>query len=337
MELVRSSDGFVLISNGQTLFEHSRTQPALFVGSGHARMECYRGNFEIEDYLSARIPLTHATITPKGDEFELGFAADADSAAQVTLITTSNQHGFDLIFHTHDESINRVWIRLPSDAQERVYGCGEQMSYFNLKGRHFPLWTSEPGVGRDKKTEITFKSDVAGKAGGDYYHTNYPQPTFMSSKHYSCHVETTAYADFDFRYAQFHELHVWAVPKKIELRTASCFLDLIEQLSARFGRQPALPEWVYNGVILGLKGGEQSSFTRLENALSHGVNVSALWCEDWAGIRTTSFGKRLFWDWKWSHARYPTLDKRIKELSQRNIRFMAYVNPYLCNDFKCSR
>ena len=46
----------------------------------------------------------------------------------------------------------------------------------------------------------------------------------------------------------------------------------------------------------------------------------------------TSFGKRLFWDWKWSQKRYPGLDKKIEELRARNIRFMNYVSPYLCSD-----
>ena len=63
----------------------------------------------------------------------------------------------------------------------------------------FPLWTSEPGVGRDKTTEITFKADVSGKSGGDYWNTNYPQPTYLSSRRYALHVETTAYSAFDFR------------------------------------------------------------------------------------------------------------------------------------------
>lgn len=95
------------------------------------------------------------------------------------------------------------------------------MSYFNMRGRRFPLWTSEPGVGRDKTTEITFKSDVNGKAGGDYYNTNYPQPTYLSSRRYALHVETSAYSVFDFRNGDFHEIEIWAIPEKIEFSPAT--------------------------------------------------------------------------------------------------------------------
>ena len=44
-----------------------------------------------------------------------------------------------LKFEPMDPGINRFWLRIISDTDEHSYGCGEQMSYFNLKGRHFPL------------------------------------------------------------------------------------------------------------------------------------------------------------------------------------------------------
>ena len=38
---------------------------------------------------------------------------------------------------------------------------------FDLRGRHFPLWTSEPGVGRDKSTHITWQADVTANNDND--------------------------------------------------------------------------------------------------------------------------------------------------------------------------
>ena len=60
--------------------------------------------------------------------------------------------------------------------------------------------------------------------------------------------------------------------------------------------------------------------------------MSGLWCEDWVGLRHTSFGARLFWDWKANDDRYPGLRQRIAELEDRGIRFLGYVNPYLAVD-----
>lgn len=334
MQLKTIDHGFQLVEDGHIYLTHTVENPVFFVGTGCEDIKIYRGNFEINDQIAQRIPLAYAQIETSqtdGGVIHLAYQAGTPTLLSI-LISRTDQGNIKLTLKSGQSNLNRFWIRLDATADEKVWGCGEQMSYFNLRGRHFPLWTSEPGVGRDKSTEMTFLSDKHNKAGGDYYHTNYPQPTFVSSQRYACHVNSTAYADFDFRHQQFHELQVWEIPESIELVKAASFLALVEKLSLRFGRQPMLPDWIYNGVILGLKGGEENSFSRMEHAINCGVPVAGIWCEDWAGIRETTFGKRLFWDWKWSQKRYPNLDTLIPSLKERNIRFLAYVSPYLCED-----
>lgn len=323
LTLTTTPDGFALVLAGRVLLRHSPADPCLFVGRGEARMDMYRGNFDIEDYVVERSPLTHAEISAG----RIAFADAPGQPARLVLTIAGDR----LLVSASDPAINRLWLRVVAEPGEHVWGGGEQMSYLDMRGRRFPLWTSEPGVGRDKTSELTFRADVTGKSGGDYYNTNYPQPTYLSSARYALHIDTTAYAAFDFRHAAFHELEIWAVPEAIELFARPSLLELVEALSARFGRQPPLPDWVYGGAIIGLKDGE-NSFARLEKIRAAGVRVSGLWCEDWVGLRHTSFGARLFWDWQANEARYPGLRQRIAELAEAGIRFLGYVNPYLCAD-----
>jgi len=325
--LAASADGFTLSLAGRVLLRHTHDAPCVFAGVGEERMAMYRGNFDISDYLVERAPLASVSI----DGARLNFSPAADGPVWLTLELEGNDTATTLHVRYAEPRLNRFWFRVCAEPGEKVWGCGEQMSYFELRGRRFPLWTSEPGVGRDKTSPITFQADVQGHAGGDYYTTNYPQPSFLSSRRYAAHVETTAYSAFDFRHDAFHELEIWAAPERLEFHAAAEFPTLVERVSARFGRQPRLPDWLYNGAIIGLKGGADS-FARLETYLAAGTRVSALWCEDWAGVRTTSFGTRLFWGWRWNPARYPDLPQRIADLRARDIRFMGYVNPYLCDD-----
>ncbi len=327
MRILALPDGFDLTLGGRLILRHRRDAPCLFVGRGVARMDMVRGNFDIEDTLTARLPLPVAQVRAAEIGWQIDFSV-AEGQAALASFTVSDGR---IVPHVTDPSLNRFWLRVVAEPEEHVWGGGEQMSYFDLKGRRFPLWTSEPGVGRDKTSEITFKADVMGMAGGDYWNTNYPQPTYLSSRRYALHLETTAYSAFDFRHAEYHELEAWAVPDRIELFAADRFTGLVTQLSDRFGRQPPLPEWVYNGAIIGLKDGN-NSFARLETIRAAGVPVSALWCEDWVGLRETSFGKRLFWDWRANEQHYPHLKAKIAALKAEGIRFMGYVNPYLCND-----
>jgi len=262
MKLINNLSDWRLERHGETLLRSSGSFPMIFVGCGQESVDMYRGNFKIEDYVIERRALSLTALHEQSDGAELEFGDD------LTVRVTLDGDCAVLRFTQKNPSINRVWFRVPAEKDECCWGCGEQMSYFNLRGRHFPLWTSEPGVGRDKTTYVTWRSDVENKAGGDYYNTNFPQPTYVSSRHYYLHADTTAYADFDFRHEDFHELQFWEVPASIRIEAADTFLDLLTKETAFFGRQPELPDWVYNGLIIGVQGGSERSFGLLEKRCS---------------------------------------------------------------------
>lgn len=297
--------------------------PAIRVGRGGADVDMLNGNFRLTDRPEYLYDLAH--VRRIGDNCaELAVDADAPALLRLTL------DGARVALTSLDPALNRWEMCLPAAADEQVWGCGEQMSYLALRGRVFPLWTSEPGVGRDKSREITRTMDAMGMAGGDYWTTNYPQPTFLSSAGHAVHVACDAYQIFDFTAPDCHRLTAWAIPAALEFMLGDP-AALVEQLSARFGRQPPLPDWAIGGAIVGLKAGD-ASFARLDAICAAGASVNALWCEDWCGIRETSFGRRLFWDWQWNPGRYRDLPARIVALAVAGVRFLGYTNPYLAAD-----
>lgn len=327
---VQMKDGeWTVYWSGEPILSHRVSDPLLYVGIGKEKVEMYRGNFQIEDYLLERIPLRYSQVKEVGAGYCIDFYMHIDEEPVMTYLLKVTDEKIHLQLLKSNETYNRYWIRIEASKDEKVYGCGEQMSHFNLRGKNFPLWTSEPGVGRNKNTYVTWQADVKDKAGGDYYHTNYPQPTFVSSKKYFLHVDTTAYADFDFRHDDFHELQIWAEPKNIMIEGASSFLELVQKVSAFFGRQPELPEWTYNGMWLAIQGGTETVQQKLDLAKSYGIKVGAVWCQDWQGERITSFGKRLMWNWKWNRELYPNLDNKLKEWKEQGVRFLGYINPYV--------
>ena len=326
MQLTPTADGFVLHSGAEVWLRHAAGAPCCAIGVGEGRFEMHRGNFDITGTVSARIPLLHATV----EQGCIRLRGTADGPVLLTVTLQVEGPNATLAFAAVP-GFNRLWLHLAATPEERVWGCGEQMSYLDLRGRRFPLWTSEPGVGRDKSTAITQRADAEGRAGGDYHTTNYPQPTYLTSRRVAVHVDTTAYAVFDFTAPDHHALEVWAIPDRLELFTAPALLALVQVLSDRSGRPAPLPEWVHHGAIIGLKDGARS-FARLDAIRAAGACVAALWCEDWSGTRQTSFGRRLFWDWVWQPGRYPDLPAHIARLRAAGVRFMGYVNPYLCVD-----
>jgi len=315
-----------------TVFVHSAENPAIFLGIGDANYDMYRGNFKITDYVIERLPLRQFSVESFKNKEVITFNFDNKPVLKMTVIETPEGR-LKAEFSTLDKAFNRFWFRVNATEDEKVYGCGEQLTYFNLRGKNFPLWSSEPGVGRSKDSYISWLAETKDKAGGDYYNTNYPQPTFVSGNKYFCHLQTTAYADFDFTHSDFHELQCWDIPEYLLLDAENSFPALVENITDLFGRQPEMPDWVLDGVILGIQGGTEITLEKVETAKAAGIEVAGVWCQDWEGIKMTSFGKRLQWDWQWNKELYPNLDTKIHEMKEQGIRFLGYINPYVLEDF----
>ena len=316
-----TEDELIVLYGEEIIIKHHKRHPAFYLGTGSEEIESYRGNYSIEDYIEQRIGLDkyrieEDTITFYHQDIELVVAfKEIDRRINVSLKAT--------------EGFNRFWMRLFAYPEEKVYGCGEQASYFNLRKRNYPLWTSEPGVGRDKHSLTKFYADLNDKAGGDYYTTYYPEPTFVSERKYWAHFDTYAYADFNFRRTNFYELFFWEVPKAFVISYQETFLDVVQDLTAYTGRLPELPEFLLDGIVLGVQGGMETVKSYLDLSLEAGIKVSGLWCQDWAGVKHTTFGKRLFWDWKLNEALYPKLQNEIIELEKKNVSFLTYICPFL--------
>lgn len=313
--------GFDLHFAGRLVLSHRPDRPVLDSARGNPTVEMYRGNFRIEDAPEDRVVPLDCVIGDQAVTLRHG----GKDVARLALV--GHRLTVTLLRPGHD----RITLRWHAEPGEAVWGGGEQMSYLALNGRHFPMWTSEPGVGRDKSTALTQAMDRDGMAGGDYYHTNYPQPTLITSRWLAIHLDESCYSVINCTDPAVHAFEVWRAEAGFELFAADDPRELVGELSTRFGRQPPLPHWAIGGAIVGLKDGARS-FERLDAFIKAGAAVSGLWCEDWAGIRETSFGRRLFWDWRRDNQRFPDLPQRIAALEARGIRFLAYANPYLCND-----
>lgn len=331
ISLIVTDNGFTLSLENRLILRHSQEAPCLWVGEGTADIEMYRGNFNIQDRLHEKIALPDAAVTPLRDGWVIHFTR-ADSVSATLYVSTEPQGRLKLKLENGSSFHNRIWLRLAAHEEDHIYGCGEQFSCFDLRGKPFPLWTSEQGVGRNKKSYITWLADCHDNAGGDYYWTFFPQPTFVSTQKYYCHVDNSCYMNFDFSAPEFHELAFWENNATLRFECAETYVALLEKLTALLGRQPELPDWVYDGITLGIQGGADVCQQKLDAMRKGGVRVNGIWAQDWSGTRMTSFGKRVMWNWKGSDELYPQLSDRIRQWNAEGVQFLSYINPYLASD-----
>lgn len=141
-ELTTSQDGFALSWQQRLILRHSAENPCLWIGAGVADIDMFRGNFSIKDKLNEKIALTEATVSELPDGWLVQFSRGATISA--TLRISADEAGrLKLDLQNDDLHHNRIWLRLAANPDDHIYGCGEQFSYFDLRGKPFPLWTSE--------------------------------------------------------------------------------------------------------------------------------------------------------------------------------------------------
>ncbi|WP_318366041.1 alpha-glucosidase [Enterobacter sp.] len=331
LELNTLPGGFTLTYQQRLILRHTPEAACLWVGAGEADIEMFRGNFSIKDRLNEKIALPDATVNAHAAGWTIRFGR-GDAVSATLKIGLDEAGRLLLTLQNDDASHNRIWLRLAANPEDHIYGCGEQFSYFDLRGKPFPLWTSEQGVGRNKQTLVTWQADCKENAGGDYYWTFFPQPTFVSTQKYYCHLDNSCYMNFDFSAPDYHELAIWENHTTLRVECAPTYITLLEKLTALLGRQPELPDWVYDGVTLGIQGGTDVCQKKLDTMRNAGVKVNGIWAQDWSGVRMTSFGKRVMWNWRWDSNNYPQLDDRIAQWKQEGVQFLSYINPYVASD-----
>lgn len=302
-------NGFDFYFKNFKFFSHRVENPSFEIGIGSAEYKQHHSMFIIKDSIEKRFPLTKYKILSNTEnqvilEFihnDINLVIEFFLQKDVLLIS----------FKCDNPSINRLWIRIMANKDEAIFGCGEQFANLNLKGQKIPIWVEDASPASRGK------------------HTYYPQPNFISSNKYYCHVETTYYAEFNFERKHQHELYIWNIPEEIYIGKYDSLIEVVKHINNYLGLQPKLQEWVYDGIWLGIQGGPEIVMEKLKKASSHGINVTAIWCQDWQGIRYTSFGKQLFWNWKYDEKIYPNLPGFIKELNSKGIKFFGYINTML--------
>ena len=89
------------------------------------------------------------------------FNAEAGVGFQLLIEEKPDEGSFTLRISFPEEyyptvqDYNRFWAHLVAEEDEHIFGGGDQYTYLNLKGRNYPIWVREQGVGRNKSSEVT--------------------------------------------------------------------------------------------------------------------------------------------------------------------------------------
>ncbi len=215
-------------------------------------------------------------------------------------------------------------LPIACDPAGSFHGFGEQYNATEQTGEAFDLIVSEQGIGRDPAglREIV----------GDAHTTYFPMPYYLDARgfgvlartDYRTHVDVCA-ADPDVAWIEV----VSAEPLSLVLFEGPTPLDVIAQLGEEVGVPAPPPAWAW-GAWVSSQGGRDAVLADVAELEAEGVDASAIWSQDWTGVRMNiggGFGVQYRWNEDPTH--YPDLTAMVADLHARDLRFLAYANPFI--------
>ena len=339
-------NSFILRLHDQPILIHTNDQPLFYIGQSQSQYQMNLGHFINQHQIIKKVPLHVEDIKQlKVSEIYQIFFSDQEKSFHIQLEFHFNHDSFRIEFPRtkitkyiqsviEDDQIipsdnNRLdnyeetnfWFSLESFEyqKETIRGCGLQYTDGDLRGKEIPIWVSE-------WYHNQLYSDELERIRPPLNTSYHPQPMFKSSRGYTFCAYGSSYAKFDFTKENVHQFYFVDMPYRIEIN--------LRGFDGGNPLYPPLAEWVHNGVILGVQGGTEVVEEKLEKMSQCGTKISGIWAQDWSGKRITSFGKRVFWNWKWNEEFYPNLKEKIIQWKDQyeGCRFLTYINPYIAVD-----
>ncbi len=341
-----TAEGLTVATDGGAVTTWASAPGRAFVAAarGQATVTERIGMFRIRDQWDQTLDEQRVQRVDAGPDRVIlsGSLSDGDQAAVIyELDITLGPRGVSLDLQV--DNVDRVMLIGARDPDEQVFGLGEQFTGPNLVGDVYPIMTREQGIGRGHQP-LSLLVDLAAGAAGSAATTYAPLPFYVTSAPRSLWLQTTdevqpggvagqvPIAVVDLRQEQVTAVTVWDDRLSAVAGVGEIPADHVSAHAQATGLMRALPTWTSGGLIAGLQGGTDEVRAEVAALQSAGVDVSAVWVQDWVGQRATSFGDRLYWNWTLDRQRYPDWEQLVEEWAGQGIRTLTYVNPFLSPD-----
>ena len=312
---------WTLSLDGQVLLEHRPDRPFAVTLRREKTYSANRGTVKEQVAELDRCPLTEAA--PEGDAVVL---TGGDHCLRVT--PRELEHG--AVLELCGEAGRAYTFTLPAEADEAVFGGGEQYRQVNLRGERVVNLVSE----HIQAATVLEKALLPRKLYREKPHSRIgsyaPMPVFVTDRGRLIRFDTDSDGISDF--GETFSFTFDACPASLTLLRAEDYETLVRALARDIPNRQYLPDWCLEGMILGVQGGGETAVQKAFAMLDAGAKVSAVWCHDWSGENRTAMGKQVWWNWEADEKLYPALKQTVARLRERGVRFLAYINPYLVKD-----
>ncbi len=300
-------------------------------GTGTADVEMSFGSFRFsEETLDLAAPGGFGDIVEDGDERTV---AVEDASGETLGWWTFRPEGDDTLvleWTPADTGADRAVLRAACDADDHFLGLGSHAMDVDHVGQAFPVWVSEPGIGKVETEEYPEDWYFTGTR----HATSFAMPWLL--RPHQAHgllVETPDRVEVDLCATDPDEFSVvtWSGPVQYRLISGDGPLQVVETLTATTGRVELPEPWVMGPYNDAIRGSER--VREVAQALRDaGAPSTLIWSEDWKGAEQTIYGYHLSGEWFLDEEIYPDAVALADELEALGFQWYAYFSTFLFPD-----
>jgi len=126
------------------------------------------------------------------------------------------------------------------------------------------------------------------KYGGDTMTTYAPSYSYITNKQRLVTINSTALGYYDFKSDKTSARALCWHEKTVYLTVAygATIKELAGTNSLKIGTMKALPEWIMEGAVVSLQGGQKDVNDTANQLIDANVPVAAFWMQDWVGLES---------------------------------------------------
>lgn len=314
--LVEEGDLVVVGPDGDVLIDGLR----FFVGEGDETIEMLSGSYR---ETGGATTWTRAFVEPPRGNTSALVARLVDEAGEpIGDVRFSDAPGAILQIDVNGPG-NRVRWDAPCTGDDRFAGLGSHVDVEH-GGEAFPLWVSEPGIG--KSDDDTPGDDWF--VTGTKHATSFPDPFLVRPEPLGLALGGAARVEVDLCTGDRWTVDTWTGSGLFLLFDGDSPLEIVEAHALLAGEPVLPPDWAFgpwNDAVGGVER-VRAVATKIREA---GIPSSLIWTEDWKGGEYTGYGYHLKLEWFLDESLYPEAAALDAELEALGFKWLAYFSPFI--------
>ncbi|MCB9758470.1 MAG: hypothetical protein H6739_01385 [Alphaproteobacteria bacterium] len=325
--LVHTTDaGLSITRDGLPLLDLTE----LSIGAGEAEIDFATGSYYFDEGDTAWLPAVEVdALNQRLDDVLIANLIDAQGYTMGALEV--QPVGDDLLRVRMVTQLTgdaaRVRARFACLGGESFLGGGGHAFDVDHAGERFPLWVSEPGIGKVDTDDYPDDWYLTGTR----HATSFPQPFFLRPQ---TPVGVTVasggrvVADLCASSELVWALEAWDDELDLLITAGDTPLEVVERHTLATGAPVVPPDWAFAPWNDAVRGSER--VREVAAALREaGAPSSVIWTEDWKGAEQGALGYHLKGEWDLDTELYPDAAALAAELEASGFKWFAYFSPFL--------